>query len=80
MEGGWEALEASGITQTRARELPGYDVYLISVSGKRMGAIAQTLQLNYPSLFWKVAVYSTLVSHRIHGTDLFAYMNGGFLW
>ena len=28
-----------------------HDVYLISVSGKRMGAIAQTLQLNYPSLF-----------------------------
>ena len=49
-----EALEASGNQGSHKlvpRELPGYDVYLISVSGKRMGAIAQTLQLNYPSLF-----------------------------
>ena len=54
MERGWEALEASGNQGSHKvvpRELRGYDVYLISVSGKRMGAIAQTLQLNYPSLF-----------------------------
>ena len=37
MEGGFPGssggIRESGITQTRARELPGYDAYLISVSG-----------------------------------------------